>query len=104
MEGPVDVSKLPGIDKQLLGTAALAISYAVLTAREVAAVEDERLLIESESITTPQAEVVAALTPTTGLEPAVTVIGRVPVTEEIETPFVAVMTRPYPSTLMVGLV
>lgn len=104
MLGPVPVIKEPRPVMQLRGIAAFAMSYAVLTANEVAAVEEEVLFTASESNTAPQVAVVAAAMLTTGFAPAVTPIGAVPVTEATEVPLDADTIRPYPSTLMVGFV
>jgi hypothetical protein len=89
---------------QALGMAAVATSNAVLTASEVAAVEEEVLEVESESWTIPDASVVATATETTGVEPAVTLTGRVPVMEETTVPLDARVMRPCASTVMLAAV
>jgi hypothetical protein len=98
------VIKSPFAVRQLFGIARIAASYAVLTAREVAAVEELMLVTESSSCTTPLEAVEAPATLTTGLAPAVTLIGAVPVTVETAVPLDADVMRPCASTVIVEAV
>lgn len=93
--GPVPVTKVPLAVTQDLGIAATATSNAVFTAREVAAVAEDKLDVESESWTAPHAAVVAAAMLTVAVPKAVlTEIGAVPTTEPTAVPLDAAVMRP----------
>jgi hypothetical protein len=76
------VIKVPLAVMQLFGIAATAMSYAVLSAREVAAVLELVLVTEFDSNTAPQAVVLAGLIPRTGFAPPVLVRGGFTVRED----------------------
>jgi hypothetical protein len=80
--------------RQDLGIAATATSNAVFTAREVAASVEEVLEVESESCTAPELVVEAAAIETSGVVPAVTEMGKVPVTAVTADPLETAVMRP----------
>jgi hypothetical protein len=94
---------LPTFARQLFGIAATAISYAVLSAREVAAVVELLLVTESESCTAPQAVVLAALIPRTGFAPPVLVSGGFTVRDDNAVLLAAFVILPWASIVKVPL-
>ena len=97
------VIKVPLAVMQLFGIAATAISYAVLSAREVAAVLELMLVTESDSCTAPQAVVLAAVIPRMGLAPPVLVSGGFTVSEDNAVLLTALVIRPWASIVKVPL-
>jgi len=100
---PVPVIKDPLPVMHVFGIANAAASNAVLTASDVAAVEELVLVTESDNTTTPQVPVVAALTERVGFTPPVLTRGKFTVKEPSAVPLEALVIRPSASTVIVGL-